>query len=60
MKEIFNKRRYKKDGKVSKVAVSYWNQKYFTKTLANFFKNTCNMCGAGLQPGTYFTCSFIF
>ena len=39
---------------------SYWHQKYFTKTLANLFENIYNKCGAGLQPGIYFTRSFIF
>ena len=36
------------------------HQKYFTKTLTNLFENNYNKCGAGLQPGTYSTRSFIF
>ena len=35
-------------------------QKCFIKIFANSFENAYNKCGAGLQPGTYFTRSFIF
>ena len=39
---------------------SYSHQKYFPRTLGNLFENTYNMYGAGIQPETYFTRSFIF
>ena len=31
-----------------------------SKILTNLFENNYNKCGAGLQPGTYSTRSFIF
>ena len=34
--------------------------KCLIKTLAKSLENTCIKCGRGLQPATYFACSFIF